>query len=249
MHNTVNQYRFFCTSENINVYTWGISTPLVCPNNNTHQINTDSIAIIDSVSNLNANIIQSTGTGTSYKCYSYMITIPPHQTVTEIYSWPININVMTINFTTVESQFGDIIQCYIAPKATIGVITQSIQIGDTTFYASSNFTQYLKPGYLVQVTNGSQIIILGTCTSINAVTNTFTTNTPANLSMTVGGAPCYLQMTIHNVKFIIGHADSTRLATKHLGSSYLPANIKVALEYQNNHDTEVKFIFFFEALY
>jgi hypothetical protein len=242
----LHQYRLFCTSENTNVYTWNRIIPTVCPNNNTHQINTESISIVDTVSNLNVNIVQATGTGESYKCYSYMLTIPPHQTVSQTYSWPINLNVMTINFTTREEQFGDIIQCFIAPKTTIGVITQNIQIGDTIFHATSTFTKYLKVGYFVQVTNGSQIILLGTCTSVDIETNTFKTDTPANLAMTAGA---YLQMTIHNVRFIIGHADSTHLATKHLGSSYLPANIKVVFEYQNNSDTERQFVFYFEAFY
>lgn len=246
MSNTVNQYRLFCTSEGTNVYTWNTSTPTNCPNNNTHQINTNSITVVDTVSNLNANIVQAVGTGSSYQCYSYMLTIPPNQTVFQKYSWPINVNIMTINFTTIESQFGDIIETFIAPHSTIGVITQNINIGDTTFHATSTFGKYLKLGYLIEITNGSQLIILGMCTSIDLTTNTFTTEIPANLFMALG---CHLQITIQNIKFIIGHGDNTKLATKHIGSSFLPANINVALQYQNNSNALVKFVFYFECFY
>lgn len=46
---SVHRYRVFCETEQTNVYTWDTVQPTVCPNNNTHTINTGSIAIIDNI--------------------------------------------------------------------------------------------------------------------------------------------------------------------------------------------------------
>lgn len=61
----VNQYRLFCITENVNVTCWrseADGAPTVCPNNNTHTINTESICIIDSVKSNDVNIA-STSSG------------------------------------------------------------------------------------------------------------------------------------------------------------------------------------------
>ena len=48
---TVNHYRIWCNTESTWVYVWGTEAPTVCPNNNTHTIDTNSIAIVKFVSN------------------------------------------------------------------------------------------------------------------------------------------------------------------------------------------------------
>jgi hypothetical protein len=53
---TVNRYRLYCNTESAYVYTWNTTVPTVCPNNNTHSIDTTTITVIDSASNSNVNL-------------------------------------------------------------------------------------------------------------------------------------------------------------------------------------------------
>lgn len=47
----LNKYRIYCTTESTNVFVWSETTPTVCPNNNTHTIDDDSIVIVESTVN------------------------------------------------------------------------------------------------------------------------------------------------------------------------------------------------------
>jgi hypothetical protein len=52
----VHRYRVFCETEQTNVYTWDTLQPTVCPNNNTHTINTGSIVIVDNINTTQTEI-------------------------------------------------------------------------------------------------------------------------------------------------------------------------------------------------
>lgn len=49
MSKKVLYYRIYCNTESAYTYVWKESTPSVCPNNNTHSINTETISVIDNV--------------------------------------------------------------------------------------------------------------------------------------------------------------------------------------------------------
>lgn len=53
---SVHRYRVFCETEQSNVYTWDTIPPTVCPNNNTHTINVNSIVIVDNVNTLQTEV-------------------------------------------------------------------------------------------------------------------------------------------------------------------------------------------------
>jgi hypothetical protein len=46
---TVNKYSIYCNTEAATVHVWAESEPTVCPNNNGHTIDTESISIVDTV--------------------------------------------------------------------------------------------------------------------------------------------------------------------------------------------------------
>ena len=49
MSDTVYQYRLYCETEDAYVEVWDTEAPTVCPNNNGHTIDTDSITVIDKI--------------------------------------------------------------------------------------------------------------------------------------------------------------------------------------------------------
>ncbi len=247
MNRTINNYRFFCNTENAYVTVWNPDNPTVCPNNKQDHIDQDSITIIDSINSTTVNISQSNGdVNDNYHTESRRIFIPANQTITTDIVYQYNISVLTINWTSTSEHTGDILKCYIAPNTTIGVITQKVNTGDTILHVSPTVFKYLQVGYYINLTNGQQSINLGKCILLDNVTNTIKVSIPANNSIKPGS---YLQMTIQNVDWIFGPADQIRLANKHLQTSHLPAGTKVRIEYQNNSNVDKYFWNFIEFLY
>ena len=52
----VNQYRLYCNTEATYVYGYNTSTPTVCPNNNTHSIDTTTITIVQTISDSSVSV-------------------------------------------------------------------------------------------------------------------------------------------------------------------------------------------------
>ena len=59
---TVNKYRIYCNDESNWIETWSENIITVCPNNNSHSVNSNSVQLSDTVSNLTIDSIDSSVT-------------------------------------------------------------------------------------------------------------------------------------------------------------------------------------------
>lgn len=248
MSRSINNYRFYCRTESAFVYDWNTITPTKCPNDTTHTIDPNSISIIDSITSNSVNIIQSSPSiNDNYRVESIYISIKPNELYTSLFSWPFNVGILTVNWNSGENNRGDIVNCYISPNTTIGAITQDIHQGDTVIHVSPSVLTYISKGYNVNITDGIQNLNLEQCIDTNSIDNTITVQNQVSTSMKAGSA---VQMTIHNIKnIILTEPSQMRLATKHLSSSFLPANTQIKFTYQNNSNTAKTFCVFYEYLY
>jgi hypothetical protein len=245
---TVNNYRFYCRTESKFVYDWDVNAPIKCPNDGTHNIDTSSISIVDNITSNSVSIIQSSpAINDNYRVENVFITVNPNQLYTSMLSWPFNIGILTVNWNSGETHRGDIVNCYIAPNTTIGILTVNAIQGDTILNVSPTVLQNIYKGYIVNITDGVQNINAGQCTDINLTNNTITVETALLAAIPAGS---YIQMTIHNIKnVILTEPSQMRLATKHLNSNFLPAKTPVKFTYQNNSNTLKTFSVFYEYLY
>ena len=62
MTTEVHYYRYYCQSESNFVYKWDTSSPLTCPNNQHHTIDSNSITIIDTVSTNQVEVVDAVKT-------------------------------------------------------------------------------------------------------------------------------------------------------------------------------------------
>lgn len=247
LNKNLNKYSIRCLSEGKLVYCWNEKQPGVCPNNTNHLIDLSSIEIIDTVVQNSVNIIQSSGiTGNNYRIESKEIFIPPNTEIIDDSSWEYPIDVMTMNWYGDASNFGDVINGYMAPNTTIGAITSNITSGDTLIHVSSSVLLYIRIGYEINITNGIDNIIMGEIKSIDKVNNTLICTVAAIENIT---APAYIQMTIRNIFNIYVVPGITNLANKRVTSSSLPANTIARLKYTNNSNIEKKFVFWYEFMY
>ena len=247
MSKTINNYRLFCNTENQNVYTWQQSSPTVCPNNNTHLIDSNSITIVDSINNQSVNIIQTSDSIQGYyKTEGFKLTIPAGQSVSQDYKWPFDIAVLTINWTTDSTNTDDIVNLQVAPNTIIGIITQNIASGDTVLHVNDTVISNVIIGCLITISNGNSSVNMGYCLKIDKTTNTITCANPANTIMNPGS---YVSLTVVACNFIIGLPDQTKLCNKHINTTHLPTNTIVRVSYQNNSNVDKIFFFYVEYLY
>ena len=88
---------------------------------------------------------------------------------------------------------------------------------------------------------------MGECIDIIKESKTIVCENAANINL---NAPAYVYMTIQNIKnmyFI--EPETLNLATKTLGSSFLPKNTKIVVEYTNNSNVVKFFKFYVEMFY
>jgi hypothetical protein len=249
MATTLNNYRVFCNTENKFVNTWSKVAPTNCPNNISDNINISTITVIDSLSSQNVNVLQSSlgFTNQFYQVQGFEIIIPGNTTVIKDISWPFNISIMTMNFQPSEDNIGDIINGFAGPNTTIGIITANITQNVSVLNVNSTVIQNIKTGYIVNLTDGIENIIMGQCIHIDKVNSRITCDIPSSINLSAGS---YLQVSRQIIKNIKFKSNNTiEIANKILTSSSFPANTIARLIYTNNSNTDKIFSFFTEYEY
>lgn len=244
----INRYRVYCNTESQYVYDWNDKSPLTCPNNSSHSIDSPSITIVDTVKSQSVNIIQEAGpTGGNYSCESYSFSIPPGQTVSQNYSWPFNISISSVHFTTDNSHVGDLITSVIAPGTTLGVTTSTVKAGDTKIGVSASVIQNIQKGMSVALTDGTNISNLAKVYVIDSVNNVIQCQTPAQSGYSSGVA---VQACFQNIRMQLGPPQSYILGTNQIKSAFLPANTILNVQYINQDPNIPKnFLFFLQYYY
>lgn len=232
------KYRVYCNTEDKYEYIWNDTTPLVCPSNSAHNIDTNTITIVDTLETNSVNIIQeSIITGGNYRTEGKKMTIQANSTEIQDFSWPYNISALTITFYTNSNNENDILNSYIAPNTVIGILTDNVSISNTVLRVNSTVIDNIKIGYQIIINNQ----IIGECIDINKINNTITSSDAVTENYNIG---TYIQMTVNPIKdFILKSNTLYEFARKTIGASSIPANTVIQLKYQNNTD-EVKDLFF-----
>lgn len=247
MSKQVHKYRLYCNTEQSYKFVWSDITPTTCPSNDQHSIDDVTVTILDSITTSAVNIVQeSVPTGGNYRVEGRKMTIAANSTQTEDIFFPYQLSVLTITLSTGADNEDDILDCFIAPNTTIGVLTQEATQGSSTLAVSSTVIEHLKVGYRVSVID-SIPIDLGECIAIDKVNNTITLQNNIPQTFSVGS---YVQMTINNVKHFVLKGNTTyELARKTIGSSSLAPGLVVRVQYQNLGNTQKNFYYSFEYMY
>jgi len=241
-------YQFYCSTEKAFIQIYSQTPPIYCQNGSSHSIVANSIIILPTPTTpiLIKQKYSELGND-NYKVESKSFYITANTIGSQIFSWPIDLNVLTVNFATDSTQNGDIVNAYIAPNTTVGILTSAVSAGNTIFNVNPNSLNYLNVGYNVNITNGTQNNILGMVTSIDTANLTITTQNSSSNSFLLGN---YIQMTIQNIcNFELAAAGIYELGKKNILASHVPKNTPIQLTYQNNSSSTKKFVFYFEYNY
>lgn len=241
---TIYLYRIYCQTENVYVNKWSETLPTTCPNNNTHTISQNTIAIVDKISPNSISIKQeSVPTGGNFKIKGFVYSCPANQTTTFNVSWPINITVSTVRIYSIASQIGDVLNASVNPETVVGILTAECSIGQTIASVNSTVISNSKIGYICYINSEK----LGMITNVDPVNNTITFENATTATHAAGSFFKIEVLMIEN--YPLGMEGESCLGESNIGGTHLPANSVTRIEYTNNSDTTKIHKFSVEYLY
>jgi hypothetical protein len=246
---SVVKWRVFCIAENA----WsegflesGVE-PSSCFNNTGHTINTSSYQQQETISNTKVEVLEEhIPTGGNYKAVSYKcINNSGINIHNYIYNYPIT--ALRISFNSHESNRDDTLEVLVAPNTTIGVVTTAVSISDTIITVSPTVLLYIKVGYHVNITDGTNNDSLGCVHDINILNSTIIVNTPTVHAFAINS---YIQMTIKPIEdYTFGYAGPVSLGDCKIGGESIPMDTVIRVIYTNNKETSTLFYPVIEYLY
>lgn len=176
----VNNYRLRCITENINVTCWGVTAPTVCPNNNTHSINVNSVVIINSINETNVNVIDEVPpeneeyTKGRFRCNGLECSISTENYTIKHFGWVYPICALEIIFYTLNENVGDYIDLHVIPTTHIGNTSNSIEIGATVIPLTDECFTIASVDMQIFIMDNINTFFLGCIISKNSETKTIT---------------------------------------------------------------------------
>jgi len=230
------RYQVYCNIENkfVERISTDGTTPKICANVNTHDVNPDSVQIIEKLSQTSVTIKEeSVPTGGFYRCETFKVVTIANSTNSVPVKFPFPITLLRGEITTTDAHRGDFVTISF-PKTTIGTITSSVVVGNTEIPVSLTVIQNAKPGFDIYFTDGTSFnTYVGRVVSTNMTTGTMVLSTPL---LTPYAANTIIQITrafVDNVEF--GPGASHEYNSGRSQGSSLPANTAGTFTYKNTH--------------
>ena len=240
------KYRLKCITEDTNVECWRESPPTVCPNNNTHTIDSGSIVIINK--RLNNEVIiseeKTLKTGGYFQAQSVSIDIPAssgwHE---ETFSFPIPISLLSASYVANSDIAGDEGEFLIGHDTITGVITSDIAVDDNVLDVSQTVIDNTFVGCWIKVNTED----FGRVLFVDE----------DNLKITVENAATGIHTAADYVKQTVKMSPHLRfpntgvivIGESAIGGSYIPADVQIKIRYNNISGTAKTFSAIIEYLY
>jgi hypothetical protein len=137
---TINQYRIYCNTESAWSTGYGTTSPTVCYNNNTHEVNPNSIQLLSSTEismvTINEN---SSQTGGHFQTSNITINALANSTSSATFRLSCNSTALICKFCTSADHTGDVLNMVAGYDDTItGALTVSTV--SATTWTSQNYT-------------------------------------------------------------------------------------------------------------
>lgn len=241
-----NIYAVYCKTKKRVVYATGDNPPSICPNNQYHVIDPNTIKQVNGIVGMQLEEGKDyTGQNVKWRGFNFEpADIEPGQTSTKLITFPYNITIMKWILVTSDEQEDDVIQAYINKNAEIGRTEQIISIGTNIIPVPSTTVTKLKVGYKIVLDDGINFDNLGEVIAING--NNITTQNNTSFAFSLNTA---IRLQVHIAEdFILGPGQKYEIGDS-VNNARIPANYAYTIEYTNNHNTTIRPKFYLEYFY
>ena len=169
-------------------------------------------------------------------------------------SWPIGRNLLSLEFFGGPDYDGDFFTVDIGPNTPVGAITANVSAGATVITVSDTAINYLQPGYLVHLADGTNTDDLGMVLSKDIIAKTITVET-ATVNSFSAATPTFVQSTRRSLyPTYLSHSEARLdVGSTKIGGSYVPGGVIMRVTYTNKNTTNPNatkpFFAFLEWLY
>jgi len=241
MTTELNHYRVYCNDEAAYVYVWAETEPTVCPNNNTHTINTSLTTITDTLST--STVKTEENTEGYFETEHIKMNIPsgtPGDVTEHDVIWPCDQLLWRTILDPTSDMIGDSISVLASPETTVGVLMAPVNIGDTTVTVNSTVTDNTWRGFLITIDDGVNKDVLGRCTAVDAAGGTISFQTPTSYAF-AAGTP--VKISVYVLKDIrITNTNTIDIGSKGFKGKTITAGLILRVYYTNNSGTNKDFL-------
>jgi hypothetical protein len=179
-------------------------------------------------------------TGGNYQGTTVIIDAPPNSTAVKDISWPFQVTVYNIYFSTKSTHEGTILNVYGVPIYPVGAIIAPVTIGSNKIKVSSTALIYLQLGYLMTITDGINSDDLGMVLGIDKPTSTITTEKTSTHTYSPF-SPTYVKMCVHRLKdFVIGPEGKYTIGKIKTYGAPIPPGLIIRTVYENTTNNPLK---------
>ena len=237
-------YKLYCVDENKVVTIWSNISPIVCPNNDVHEIELDSVRISEKY-NDTIEVIEENGGGyfeTSHIAMNIPAGTPGDITEHDV-TWVMDILLWKTILTPTSDMIGDIITVVGGPETTIGAIGAVVNIGDTVITVNSTVITNMWRGFLVTLDDGVNKDVLGRCTNVDSVNSTITVETGTTYAYSPL-TPTPVKISVYILKDIyISDTNVIEIGSKGFKGKSVSSGQIIRVYYTNNSGTAKTFRF------
>jgi hypothetical protein len=227
---TLSYYQFFCVTENQYVYTWSIDFPTACPNNNTHQIDTNTFGIVNQITNFYPFNY------TAIDTIVFPNSIAPNSSEIQTFQCLTLYNIYQINLLTNDPNNGNNIQIGLNTSQMILPLAQNITANQTIIYINQWVFAFL-PGQQIQLTDGVNTTSFLTILNIDKINYTITVSSPIPYNYSTTNTNINVRSLIANINTEANVLFSFRTRTDS-GVQLLPGQT-LTFTYQNNSNSTI----------
>jgi hypothetical protein len=235
---TICNYKIYCNTENMYVYGWGSVVPTTCYNNNTHNVNVNSVQIVSTISpsvvTINQNPININGS--PFVLCMNILDVAPGATGTVETEFLVDIALFNFKFAPTDVSYsGDSISITGNPNTNLGLIGEDIAINSNTIVSPLLFA-HGGMNYSVTLTDGTNTNDMGVIISNNSETNAVTTSNSSTNAFSATNTEILLSVKIFN-ELLLGSQNIYTFFESRVTPLSIPAGSVLQISYTNNSTT------------
>tara|TARA_R110001599_G_scaffold287650_2_gene490241 strand:+ start:1480 stop:2241 length:762 start_codon:yes stop_codon:yes gene_type:complete len=239
MADSIDRYQVYCLEEAKFVETLSETEPTECPSNVNHTSRAINPALTSIIETFYKNTIKAEENSEGYFETTHITMEIPSGTPGDLtehdVSWPMNILLWRTLITPTTDMLGDVMSVIGSPETTIGALTSSVAIGDTTFNVNSTVTDNISRGFLINIFDGVNKDFLGRCIAVDKLGGTISVETGTVNAFAPGSA---IQIGVFTLKDIyLADTSTIDIGTKGFKGKTLTAGMILRVRYINNSGT------------
>jgi hypothetical protein len=247
---SITHYRIYCIDHQCFVDGYGTDPPTKCYLVETHNINPDSVQMMEQYSTQKVLISEEQGpffTGGNFAVAGFDFEASPNATTDYITNFPFPISMLMCQLQVSPDMLMDKVDFISGENTTIGIITQVAEIGNTTINVSTSVIKYAYIGLYLRITDGVNESECARIIAIDPVALTVKFETALTYDFAQGS---YFQVSKYFVKnYKLISIGSHQMGSSKIGGGYVSLGVNGICRYTNTSNTTKKISFSIEYLY